>query len=66
MDIVLGIDYVAFAAGWVVGAYLVGLTAGKRGFSPMVWGLFSLIASPVVGMVLLALVTPRDGPRLRF
>ena len=50
---------------WVVGAYLVGVTAGHRGFNPLAWGLVSLVISPFVGIVLLALVTPRAGPRLR-
>jgi len=59
----LAIDYMAFAVAWVVGAWLVGVIAGKRGYSPMVWGVFSLFVSPVVGVVLLALVTPRRGPR---
>ena len=60
---ILAIDYIAFAVAWVVGAWLVGVTAGKRGYSPVVWGVFSLFVSPVVGVVLLALVTPRRGPR---
>jgi len=54
---------IAFAVAWVIGACLVGVTAGRRGFSPVVWGVFSLFVSPVVGVVLLALVTPRRGPR---
>ena len=54
-----------FYLAWVVGAYLVGVTAGHRGFNPLVWGLVSLAISPFVGIVLLTLVTPRDGPRLR-
>jgi hypothetical protein len=29
----------------------------------VVWGLVSLFVSPLVGMVLLALITPRSGPR---
>ncbi len=63
METILAFDYLAFAVAWVVGAWLVGVTAGKRGFGPTVWGVFSLVVSPVVGMVLLALVTPRHGPR---
>lgn len=54
---------IAFAVAWVIGACLVGVTAGKRGYSPVVWGVFSLFVSPVVGVVLLALITPRRGPR---
>ena len=54
-----------FLVAWVVGAYLVGITAGHRGFKPLVWGLVSLMISPYVGIVLLTLVTPRNGPRLR-
>jgi uncharacterized membrane protein YhdT len=54
-----------FLVAWVVGAWLVGVTAGHRGFKPLVWGLASLVISPIVGIVLLTLVTPRTGPRLR-
>ena len=64
MENVLAITYIGFAVAWVVGAWLVGVTAGKRGYSPVVWGVFSLFVSPVVGVVLLALVTPRRGPRV--
>jgi hypothetical protein len=60
---ILAIDYIAFAVAWILGAWLVGVTAGNRGFSPMAWGVFSLFVSPVVGVVLLTLVTPRRGPR---
>ena len=55
----------SFMVAWVVGAYLVGVTAGHRGFSALAWGLVSLVISPFVGIVLLTLVTPRTGPRLR-
>ena len=54
-----------FLVAWVVGAWLVGVTAGHRGFKPLIWGLVSLVISPFVGIVLLTLVTPRTGPRLR-
>ncbi len=54
-----------FLVAWVVGAYLVGVIAGHRGFSPLVWGLVSLVISPFIGLILLTLVTPRSGPRLR-
>jgi uncharacterized membrane protein YhdT len=54
-----------FLLAWVVGAWLVGVTAGHRGFNPLVWGLVSLVISPFIGIVLLTLVTPRAGPRLR-
>jgi uncharacterized membrane protein YhdT len=54
-----------FLLAWVVGAWLVGVTAGHRGFNPLVWGLVSLVISPFVGIILLTLVTPRTGPRLR-
>lgn len=37
MPSMLAIDYMAFAVAWVVGAWLVGVTAGKRGFSPVPW-----------------------------
>ena len=63
MENMLAIIYIAFAVAWVVGAWLVGVTAGRRGYSPVVWGVSSLFVSPVLGMVLLALVTPRRGPR---
>lgn len=63
MENTLAILYIPFAVAWVVGAWLVGVTAGRRGYSPVVWGVFSLFVSPVVGMILLALVTPRRGPR---
>lgn len=59
---ILAIAYIAFAVAWVVGAWLVGVTAGKRGYSPVLWGVFSLFVSPVVGVVLLALITPKRGP----
>ena len=54
-----------FYVGWFVGAYLVGVTAGRRGFNSVAWGLVSLVISPYVAFVLLVLVTPRTGPRLR-
>lgn len=54
-----------FLVAWVVGAWLVGVTAGHRGFNSLVWGLVSLVISPFIGIVLLTLVTPRTGPRLR-
>lgn len=63
MENMLAIIYIAFAVAWVVGAWLVGVTAGRRGYSPVMWGVFSLFVSPVGGMLLLALVTPRHGPR---
>ena len=56
---------IAFAVAWIVGAYLVGIAAGRRGFQPLAWGLVSLVVSPVVGMVALTLVTPWSGPRTR-
>lgn len=62
-NIMVAAVYVAFAVAWVVGAWLVGVTAGNRGFNPVLWSVFSLFVSPVVGMVLLALVTPSRGPR---
>lgn len=62
MENTLAILYIAFAVAWVVGAWLVGMTAVRRGYSPVVWAVFSLFVSPVVGMILLALVTPRRGP----
>ena len=55
--------YIAFAVAWVVGAWLLGVTAGKRGYNPVLWGVFSLFVSPVVGMILLALITPSRGSR---
>ncbi len=64
-DVLYPLTIAFFYLAWVVGAYLVGVTAGHRGFNPLVWGLVSLAISPFVGIVLLTLVTPRDGPRLR-
>jgi uncharacterized membrane protein YhdT len=55
--------YIAFAVAWVVGAWLVGVTAGRRGYNLVLWGVVSLFVSPLVGMVLLALITPSRGPR---
>jgi hypothetical protein len=54
-----------FLLAWVVGGWLVGVTARHRGFVPLPWALVSLVISPFVGIVLLTLVTPRTGPRLR-
>jgi uncharacterized membrane protein YhdT len=64
-DTLYPLTWALFLVAWVVGAYLVGVTAGHRDFNPVVWGLVSLVISPFIGMVLLALVTPRSGPRLR-
>jgi uncharacterized membrane protein YhdT len=64
-DVLYPLTIAVFYLGWLAGAYLVGVTAGHRGFSPLAWGLVSLLISPYVGVVLLALVTPRTGPRLR-
>lgn len=47
---------------WVILAGGVGLLAGRRGLSTLVWFLFSFVASPALGIVLLALVTPRQRP----
>jgi uncharacterized membrane protein YhdT len=65
-DVLYPLTIAFFYLAWVVGAYLVGVTAGHRGFNPLVWGLVSLAISPFVGIVLLTLVTPRTGPRLRL
>ena len=54
-----------FLVAWVIGAWLVGVTAGHRGFGPLVWGVVSLVVSPFIGIVFLTLMTPRTGPRLR-
>ncbi len=62
-NIVVAVVYIAFAVAWVVGSWLVGVTAGKRGFNAVLWGVFSLFVSPVLGIVLLALITPTRGPR---
>ena len=64
-DTLYTITRIAFVMAWIVGAYLVGVAAGRRGFQPLAWGLVSLIVSPVVGIVALTLVTPRSGPRTR-
>jgi uncharacterized membrane protein YhdT len=65
-DVLYPLTIAFFYLAWVVGAYLVCVTAGHRGFNPLVWGLVSLAISPFVGIVLLTLVTPRTGPRLRI
>lgn len=64
-DTLYSLTMAAFMVAWVVGAWLVGVTAGHRGFKPLVWGLASLLISPLVAIVLLELVTPRAGPRPR-
>jgi predicted branched-subunit amino acid permease len=64
-DVLYPLTIAFFYLAWVVGAYLVGVTAGHRDFNPLVWGLVSLVISPFIGIVLLTLVTPRTGPRLR-
>ena len=64
-DTLYTIDRIAFVVAWVVGAYQVGVVAGRRGFQPVAWGLVSLLVSPVVGIVALTLITPRRGPRPR-
>jgi hypothetical protein len=56
------ITYLLFAVVWVMGAWMVGVTAGKRGYNPVFWGLFALLVSPIAGAALLVLVTPRRGP----
>ncbi|MBF6605910.1 MAG: hypothetical protein IVW53_10055 [Chloroflexi bacterium] len=47
---------------WIVCAGWVALTAGKRGYNPFVWFLIGLVVSPLLTLVLLALITPRRGP----
>lgn len=59
---IAAITFLLFAVAWVMGAWLVGVTAGKRGYTPVFWGLFALLVSPIAGAVLLLLVTPRRGP----
>lgn len=48
-------------AAWVVLAGTVALLAGRRGYNPNIWVLVGLVASPVVTLILLALITPRRG-----
>jgi hypothetical protein len=64
-DLIYKLDIAAFMVAWVIGAALVGVAAGRRGFLPLAWGLASLVVSPVVGFVLLTLVTPRHNQRPR-
>jgi uncharacterized membrane protein YhdT len=64
-DTLYPLTIAVFLLAWVVGAWLVGVTAGNRGFNSLVWGLVSLVISPFVGIILLMLVTPRTGPRMR-
>ena len=64
-DTLYFITRIAFVVAWVIGAYLVGVTTGRRGFQPLAWGLVSLVLSPVIGFVALTLVTPGSGPRTR-
>ena len=64
-DTLYPLTIATFMVAWVIGAGLVGVTAGHRGFHPLAWGLVSMIVSPFVGIVLLTLITPRAGPRLR-
>lgn len=46
---------------WIVVAGTVALVAGRRGYNPFVWFVVGLVASPVVTLLLLALITPRRG-----
>ena len=55
------ITRIAFVVAWVAGAYLVGVTAGRRGFQPLAWGLVSLVVCPVVGIVALTLSSLRGA-----
>ena len=50
------------AAVWISFAGTVALVAGRRGYNQFVWFFFSLLTSPLAGLVLLLLITPRQGP----
>jgi hypothetical protein len=43
---------------WITAAGLLGLVAGRRGYHPVVWFVFGLIASPLAAAFLLLLITP--------
>lgn len=57
------IDVIALGIGWLVGAWLVGAAAGRRGFRMVLWGVAALVISPVLAIILLLLVTPAEHPR---
>jgi len=46
---------------WIGFAGAVALAAGRRGYNQYVWFFGCLVLSPLVGFVLLALLTPRRG-----
>ena len=49
---------------WIGLAGAVAITAGRRGYNQYIWFLGCMVLSPLVGFVLLALLTPgRGGPR---
>lgn len=46
---------------WIGLAGAVAIAAGRRGFNQYIWFFGCLVLSPVVGFVLLALLTPGSG-----
>ncbi len=48
-----------FILGWVVVCVAVGVAATARGRSMVVWALFSLVFSPVLGLLLLLVLPNR-------
>ena len=48
---------------WIGLAGAVAIAAGRRGYNQYIWFLGCLVLSPLIGFVLLALLTPgRGGP----
>jgi hypothetical protein len=48
---------------WVAFAVWIGLTAERRGYSGLLWFGLAIFTTPIVALVLLALITPRQGQR---
>jgi hypothetical protein len=51
----------AFIAFWFGLAVWIGLTAERRGYNALIWFGFAIFATPLLALVLLALITPRGG-----
>ena len=47
---------------WVGFAVWIGSTAERRGYSGLLWFGLAIFTTPVIALVLLALITPRQGP----
>lgn len=48
---------------WVGLSIAVGRLGEQRGSSGLLWFLLAIVTSPLVALILLLLVIPRDGPR---